>query len=211
MSKEILEIYNLKGKFIKNQRRDKFYDEIKKEFSKTGKITKKIKRFTCLLMNSSGRIYLQKRSKLKKENSGLYDKTVGGHVTGNDTFDMTMVRECAEELGFPASILSKKEFDKSISKTHLNIVALFRKVDFVTNFKSTRIAKNNQKFIQPYINTTYIGYYDGPIKFVDGESSGIEVFSLNELEKEIKERPEKFTEDTKFMIKKYRKHLKPIK
>ncbi len=46
MSKEILEIYNLKGKFIKNQERKAFYDEIKKEFSKTGKITKQIKRFT---------------------------------------------------------------------------------------------------------------------------------------------------------------------
>ncbi|MCD4705218.1 NUDIX domain-containing protein [bacterium] len=211
MNKEILKIYNLKGKFLKNQERKKFYREIKKEFSETGQITKQVKRFTCLLMNSSGRIYLQKRSKLKKENSGLHDKTVGGHVTGNDTFNMTIIRECAEELGFPASILSKKEFDESISKTHLNIVALFRKVDYITNFKSTRIAKNNQKFIQPYINTTYIGYYDGPIKFIDGESSGIEVFSLKELEKKIKEKPEKFTEDTKFMIKKYRKYLKPIK
>jgi len=211
MSKEILEIYNLKGKFIKNQERKAFYDEIKKEFSKTGKITKQIKRFTCLLMNSKGRIYLQKRSKFKKENSGLHDKTVGGHVSKGDTFDMTMIRECAEELGFPASILSKEEFDKSISKTHLNIVALFKKIDYITNFKSTRVTKNNRKFIQPYINTPYIGYYDGAIKFVDGESSGIEVFSLKELEDDIKKYPEKFTEDIKWMIKKYRKYLKPIK
>jgi isopentenyldiphosphate isomerase len=49
-------------------------------------------------MNSAGRIYLQKRSKHKAENAGMYDKTVGGHVVAGDSFNMTMVKECAEEL-----------------------------------------------------------------------------------------------------------------
>lgn len=53
-----------------------------------------------------------------------------------------------------------------------------------------------------------VGYYDGAIRFVDGESSGIEVFSLKELEADIKHNQDKFTEDVKFMIKKYRKYIK---
>ena len=57
----------------------------------------------------------------------------------------------------------------------------------------------------------FFGYYDGAIRFVDGESSGIEVFSLEELKKEIEENPHKFTEDIKFMIVKYEKFIKPIK
>ena len=61
----------------------------------------------------------------------------------------------------------------------------------------------------PHISTFYIGYYDGAIRFIDGESSGIEIFSLKELKEDIKNNPNKFTEDIKFMIKKYEKFLNP--
>ena len=40
---ELLEIYDLDGNIIKTQKRDEFYDEIKKEFKETGKITKQVK------------------------------------------------------------------------------------------------------------------------------------------------------------------------
>ncbi len=162
-------------------------------------------------MNSSGRIYLQKRSKIKSENSGLYDKTVGGHVSAGDSFDMTVIRECAEELGFPATVLSPEEFEKSIKVTNLEIIGIFKKIEYIPNLISERIMKNKSKFIQPFMNSFYIGYYDGPIKFADGESSGIEVFSLDELKKEIKQNPDKFTEDIKYMINRYEKYLIPIK
>ena len=56
----------------------------------------------------------------------------------------------------------------------------------------------------------YVGYYDGAIKFRDGEASGIEVLSLDELKEELTTHPEKFTEDLKFMIEKYEKYLVPI-
>jgi len=57
----------------------------------------------------------------------------------------------------------------------------------------------------------YFGYYDGAIRFVDGESSGIEVFSLKELESAIKNNPTKFTKDIMYMIKKYKKYIKPLR
>jgi isopentenyldiphosphate isomerase len=208
---EELEIFDLNGKLLRVQDRKKFYSEIKKEFDKKGKISRKVKSIRLILMNSSGRIYLQKRSKIKSENPGLYDKTVGGHVSKGDSYNMTVIRECAEELGFPASILSNEEFERSIKVTDLNIIGVFRKVDEIPNFKSVRIDKKGKKFVQPYISTIFIGYYDGAIRFVDGESSGIEVFSLKELKEEIKENPNKFTEDIKFMIKNYEKFLVPIK
>ena len=162
-------------------------------------------------MNSDGRIYLQKRSKIKSENPGLYDKTVGGHVSAGDSFNITFIRECAEELGFPATLLDNNEFNKAIKVTDLNIIGIFKRVEQIKNFQSVRINKEGYKFIQPYISEMYVGYYNGAIRFVDGESSGIEVFSLRELKEEIKKDPDKFTEDLKFMIKKYEKYLKPIK
>ena len=63
---EKLEIYNLKSELIKIQDRKKFYKEIKEEYKKTGKITKKVKTIRLLLMNSKGKIVLQKRNSTKE-------------------------------------------------------------------------------------------------------------------------------------------------
>jgi isopentenyldiphosphate isomerase len=207
---EELEIFNLKGKYIGSEDRKKFYAEIKEEFAKKGMISRQAKSIRVLMLNSKGRVFLQKRSKFKEENSGLYDKTIGGHARKGESFEMCTIRECAEELGFPASILPEKEFTSAINWTHLDVVGLFRKVDEGL-FESVRIGKKGERFVQPFFNAVFIGYFDGPIKFIDGESSGLEVFSMDELEDEIFHFPEKFTEDLKVMVKKYKHFLKPIK
>jgi isopentenyldiphosphate isomerase len=211
INSEKLEVHDLEGNLVGVQDREEFYKEIKQEFKETGKITKKIKGIRLLLMNSSGRVYLQQRSKIKKDNAGLYDKTIGGHVAAGDSFEMTVIRECAEELGFPATVLSLEEFDRAIKVTPLDIVGVFKKVEHLPDFMSERISNDGSKIIQPWMSSMYIGYYDGPIKFVDGESSGIEVFSLNELKKELENNPTKFTKDIEFMIDRYEKYLEPIK
>lgn len=73
---EQLEVYDLKGKFLGVKERNKFYNQIKKEFNKKGKITRQVKRIILLLMNSKGRIYLQKRSKLKNENPSKFTEDI---------------------------------------------------------------------------------------------------------------------------------------
>jgi len=211
MNKELLEIYDLNDKLLDVQKRDKFYKEIKEEFTKRGKITRKIKTIRLFLINSQGRIYLQKRTRLKPENPGLYDKTIGGHVTAGDSYDMTVIRECAEELGIPAAIVAFEDFEKAIQTTRLDTVGIFRKIDYNNNFESVRTTQNGNKFIQPSMNSMYLGYYDGSIKFQDGESTGIEVFSLKELKDDLKNHPEKFTQDVQYLVKKYEKLLKPIR
>lgn len=208
---EKLEIYDLDSNLLKVEDRQNFYDEIKKEFKETSKITKKVKRISLLLMNSKGKIILQKRNNQKQENPGLFDKTIGGHVSEGDSYEITLIKECSEELGFPVSILSQEDFSRALKKTDLKIIGLFKEIDYDDCFFSTRISKDNKKFVQPYIAKIYIGYYDGPIQFIDGESSGIELFTIEELINEIKETPNKFTEDIKFMINKYKEFLIPIK
>lgn len=207
---ELLEIYDLEGKILRVAERETFYSDIKEEFANTGKITEQVKSIRLLLLNSKGRIFLQKRSKFKGENPGLYDKTVGGHVPKGYSWEMSVIKESSEELGFPATVVADEEFDEAIDSTDLSIIGLFRKVDYISNFKSNRTTLEGNEFLQPFMTTFYIGYYDGSIKFVDGESSGLEVFSLEELQDELKQNPDKFTEDIKFMIERYEKYLVPI-
>ncbi len=208
---EKLEIFNLKGKSQGIQERTKFYADIKREYSTNGKISKKVNSVRLILMNSQGRIYLQKRSNIKNENPGLYDKTVGGHVSFGESWNMAIVRECAEELGIPASILTDKEFKQIVKTADLKVVGIFKNISVINDFESVRVNKDGSKFVQPYISAFYVGYYDGAIRFVDGESSGVEVFSLKELTDQIKQQPEKFNEDIKYMVNKFRKFFKPIK
>jgi len=206
---ELLEIYDLDGNIIKTQKRDEFYDEIKKEFKETGKITKQVKSIRMILLNSKGHMYIQKRSYYKKENAGLYDKTIGGHVVAGHTLGLTVVKECHEELGFPAVVLTDEEFQLAIHSTDASIIGLFKKIDSIQNFISIRKSKDGD-FKQPYISSFYVGYYDGSIRFRDGESIGIEVFTLEQLRERIQKEPEMFTEDLKFMIRRYEKYLVPI-
>lgn len=51
----------------------------------------------ALVLDPRGHVLLQLRPE-DKENGGLWDKTVGGHVTAGEDFDATMVREAGEEL-----------------------------------------------------------------------------------------------------------------
>jgi len=207
---EILEIYDLEGNLIKTEERTKFYKDIRKEFKQKGEISRQVKSIRLLLLNSNGRIYIQRRNELKPENPGLYDKTIGGHVKAGHTWYMSVVQECHQELGFPAVVLSDDEFRTAIKHTDLRIIGLFRRVDFIENFISVRKSKVGD-FKQPYITTFYIGYYDGSIRFCDGESTGIEVFTLKQLQDRMKKSPELFTEDLKFMIKRYSKYIIPVK
>ncbi len=207
---EKLEVYDLDSNLLSIEDRKKFYKEIKEEFKKTQRVTRKVRTIRLLLMNSNGRIYLQKRSKIKSQNSGLYDKTVGGHVSAGDNFDMTVIRECAEELGFPATVLSPEDFERAKKVTNIEIIGIFTKIEYIQNFDSVRVNIDGTRFVQPHMTSFYFGYYDGPIRFVDGESCGIEVFSLDELEQEIRDNPNKFTEDIKWMLAKYKAYLKPL-
>ncbi|MFA6322677.1 MAG: NUDIX domain-containing protein [Candidatus Buchananbacteria bacterium] len=207
---EYLEIYDLKNKFVGVVERNKFYDQIRKEYKETGKISKKIKSIRVIIMNSQGRIYLQKRSKTKAQNPGLYDKTVGGHVPAGYSWEMAVIKECTEELGLPVAIVNEKEFLLAIRSTDLSVVGLLKVTEKNNNFLSFRKDKLGD-FIQPYITTWYLGYYDGNLRFKDGEAIGLETFSVKELEQEIKENPENFTEDIKYVFKKYKKYLVPLK
>ncbi len=50
-----------------------------------------------LLVGGDGRVLLQQRRD-DKENGGLWDKSVGGHVQAGETFDQALLREANEEL-----------------------------------------------------------------------------------------------------------------
>ncbi len=207
---ERFEIFDMNGELIAVQERKEFEKEIAEEFAEKGRITRKVRAIRLLLLTSQGRVYLQKRSKMKRANPGLLDKTVGGHAAAGHSYSMTVVKECAEELGFPSTVLDTSEFRKAVRVTDLTIIGVLQLIEILENFVSKRRLADGSFFEQPYITGMYLGYYDGPIRFVDGESCGIESFSMQELRDELAAHPEAFTDDLRFMVDRYEQLMVPV-
>jgi 16S rRNA (adenine1518-N6/adenine1519-N6)-dimethyltransferase len=57
-----------------------------------------------LIFNSSGELFLQKRSRWKDRHPLLWDSSAAGHVEAGEEYDATAVRELEEELGVTAEL-----------------------------------------------------------------------------------------------------------
>jgi len=53
-----------------------------------------------LVFNARGEIFLQKRSLLKDRQPGLWGASASGHVDSGEDYDVSVVRELGEELGW---------------------------------------------------------------------------------------------------------------
>jgi len=96
-----------------------------------------------LLINAAGEVLLQRRP-ADKENGGLWDKSVGGHVGAGEDFDRAAVREAGEELfddpTSPRVVLAAGEeaFLARLPATDLARDVLFRRVSFQRNLRDVR-------------------------------------------------------------------------
>ena len=206
---EQLEVYSKDGKSLGFKDKNASHKEMIKEFFKTGKVTVKHKHARALLLTSAGKLILQKRSKWKGDNQGLWDKSVGGHTFKHESFDFTIVRECAEELQIPSTIVDKKDFKHAYNLIDIKVMGLLFLLD--TNENDISIRKiNNKTWKEPSITAYYLGYYDGPIKFKTGESSGFRISSLKEIEEEMKTHPDSFTKDMSYILSRWKHLIKPV-
>ena len=74
----------------------------------------------CLIINSDGKILLQKRSTNKKLWPNKWDVTVGGHVRSGELGRNALIRECKEEMGLEIHDDEIKFIVSSISKYNKN-------------------------------------------------------------------------------------------
>ena len=201
---EIIECYNLKGKFERTMRRKEVHHPIISSYISKKKQSIKHKHVGGLLVGKNGEIYLQIRSKYKAENPGKFDKTVGGHVPAGDSELIAAYHEFFDEMSIPSAFFDPvvwKNFLLNVPKT-TQIQAICKKPILIRNYKSWRERKDGKSFMEICDQYFVIGRYSGQLRFVDKEAAGIYQFESREaLMKEIKKDPKKFTEDLKFMVK----------
>ena len=189
-------------------KRESFYKEQIAAFKKNGKPSRAIELVQILLFTSDQEIILQKRSNKKKHNAGLMDKSVGGHIQHKNTPTYTVMAETLQELQVPSFVLnSEDDFDKTLKllQKYLGSAALVQRIDEKIEilpkvFKGEKIPIASKYHF-------FIGVYDGAVKPIDKEASGILFYNYNSFKKEIKTTPDFFTDDLKYFITKYNKEI----
>jgi isopentenyl-diphosphate delta-isomerase type 1 len=63
-----------------------------------------------LVFNSRGQVFLQKRSRTKDRQPGLWDTSASGHVDAGEDYDAAAMRELREELGIAECTPQKRLF-----------------------------------------------------------------------------------------------------
>jgi isopentenyldiphosphate isomerase len=164
-----------------------------------------------LLFDLNGEIFVQKRSKEKRHNPSLLDKSIGGHISFGDSPEYTAMVETVQELQVP-SIITKNpnDFVKTLLllKNYLNNLAIltpvkdcFGKVVILDKyFGSDTVQVANNTFL-------FFGVYTGAVKTVDKEAKGIIQYSLEDLKDEMQKMPQAFTPDLVYFINYYSQQI----
>lgn len=192
--------------------REKFYAEQLKVFKKTGKPTKACEVVMVLLFNLDGELLLQKRSHRKSHNASLIDKAIGGHVTFGDTPFYTVMFETVQELKVPSIVLkTEEEFKKAFGllQEYMESVALVRYID-AKIMPMERVVRGKKVQIT-YKYNFFVGLYNGSVKPVDKEASGVLFYEPKVLEREMKAQSDIFTWDLFYLLKKYDKEIRGMK
>ncbi len=189
--------------------RDEFYEEQIAVYRKTGKPTRSVAVVQTLLFTPDRELIFQKRSRRKDHNPGMFDKSLGGHIRFGDTPTYALMVETLQELEVPSIVLPDPEdFKKTyrLLKDHLNNTALIQHVDGPRTYVSKKLIGGE---IVGIANTYhfYLGIYSGSKRPADKEAAGILFLSPEALDEELAESPQLFTEDLKFLLKKYKEKI----
>ena len=188
--------------------RQSFYDEQIKIYRETGKPNKSVDVVNVILFNESGEMIVQKRASHKRHNPNLLDKSIGGHVNNWDDPNYTVMMETVQELEVPSVVARNHiEFMKTFQllNTYLTSIAIVEYIGTKT-FTMERLFWQ-EKIVISNRTHFYLWVYGGRVKNLDKEAKWILFYSLEELEREMKEFPAMFTDDLKILVREYKKEI----
>jgi ADP-ribose pyrophosphatase YjhB (NUDIX family) len=164
---ELLNVYDAQGKVVGTRpRRD-----AKRSGLAVGAVN-------VLLVNGRGEVLLQRRPG-DKENGGLWDKSVGGHVGAGEDFDTTAQRETGEELFDDAKtplvrlVKTDDEWRRARSELDMSRCVLIRPVAVQLNLRDVRRAVGGGILNVTYHVGTYLGRTDVPVVAFHPQASEI--------------------------------------
>lgn len=220
LEKEILQVFTLDGQPLYCTPRKLYYEMLLREHEQGRCIETQVQGVRLLLLHpDDGRVWLQRRSRQKKVNPGLYDKSIGGHVSYDpaaqvsEDFDVALVDECMDEMGIAARVVGRADLRTEAEKENLGAVAVCAPVEEISPWYIGRRFSTPNGLVrvqQPWWNRFYVGYYAGGVEFRDGEAEGASLEHLQDLDVLVVNDPELYTEDLSFMTQRFREVLVPL-
>lgn len=121
----------------------------------------------ALVINGRGHVLLQRRLP-GKENGGLWDKSVGGHVSAGEDFDACLLREAGEELfGDGASrrvrlARDARELERLAARPGLADSIVLRRAGLQLNLRDVRRGPDGGVRVVMYHVAIYLGRTELP-------------------------------------------------
>jgi isopentenyl-diphosphate delta-isomerase len=137
--------------------------------------------FSVFLFNDKGEMLLQKRASGKYHSPGQWTNAVCSHPRNNENYCDGAKRRVKEELGIETDLSEKFNF---IYKADVGNGLWEHELDHV-----------------------FVGTYNSEFNLNKNEVEEIRYISLEDLDKEISENPEKFTEWFKIILEEYKHHF----
>ncbi len=138
--------------------------------------------FSVFIFNNKGEMLLQKRASGKYHSPGKWTNAVCSHPRQGETYEEAAQRRMQEELGFSCPLEYRFNF---IYKADVGQDLWEHELDYV-----------------------FSGTFDGEYLLNKDEVEEIRFITLEDLERELQDRPENFTEWFKIILNQYRRHLK---
>ncbi len=138
--------------------------------------------FSILLFNSRGEMLIQKRTASKYHSAGLWTNACCSHPKPGESMELAVNRRLTEELGIHCQLDFAYKFS------------------YRTEFSSG--------LIENEIDYVYTGNFDGKPILNPLEVEDFRFISLSNLESEIQNQPDQYTEWFKLIINQYHPELK---
>jgi len=123
--------------------------------------------FSLLIFNTNGEMLLQQRAISKYHSGGLWTNTCCSHPLPGETIEQAGKRKLQQEMGFSCDLAYSHKF---IYKVQLDNDLIEHEWDYVM-----------------------IGYFDGIPTINPNEAQAWKFESLNEIQKDAEENPERYT------------------
>lgn len=137
--------------------------------------------FSVFIFNRKGEMLLQKRASCKYHSPGQWTNAVCSHPRKDESYPEAAKRRLNEELGISADIQEKFHF-------------IYK-------------AKVGEGLWEHEKDHVFTGIYEGNFRLNPEEVSEVRYISMENLETELKNHPENFTEWFKIILKEYQQHL----
>lgn len=137
--------------------------------------------FSVFLFNQKGEMLLQKRAASKYHSPNRWTNAVCSHPRHEETYLEAANRRMQEELGINADLEKKFHF---IYKADVG-----------------------QELWEHELDHVFTGNYEGEFTLDPEEVAEVRYISMENLEKELKENPDNFTEWFKIILEEYKHHL----